>query len=877
MAQKKNWAIFLTAALISQISTLLVYEQNIFYLFFLFPAFLYLVANKLNNILLVIALFFLAYFAGPYSLIVSIPLIFWRLGYFNTGLKIGLFLLSLNTLSSYIENFSSNEFFGINLSSIAALFLPNFSVIVFLSKKNLKPLLTFFWLNFFLFLFLLLLSINWLTPNIFASPIFRIIFLTIPYYIFYIHRLTLVTEKLTISPIKLKLIFLCVSIISFVSIFNNQKPKEIKFDESHGLWETVNAEYNPTSFGRGVNYTYSILRDYSNKLGYKTSTFNNENEDFPDKGDLFVLKMPTVSLSDNFILRLTNWVKNGGSLLVVSDHTDLYDSTQNINKLLSYNSKNLLSDKAVFDKSGLPNNPNYYLSNVIAGHMGGNDVFFPWQTGTSLDHISLISKRFISYGMSFAEHGIYSNQNRFGDFVPDLKYSYLNHTAGLAWTLGKGNIIMINDSTPWSNFSIYKSQYKHLYKSVIDIASNHNLLFVVSFLPLIILLYLLFAYYDSKNRYTGISLFLLILSISANFLFAKSTFYSDKDKQDFRTIVVTGPNTSIEFLKQIIPIGVNNYSRIVASLNKYDLDPILYTYEQVRNVNNINNNILLIEPNISQLPRNSEVFKALSSGINITILFDNEQVSNKHIQKWISELGLKINSKAMLSNEESFYPINDDFITRRSPVILKNTRYFVFPSQYSLLKFRFGDSLVQSFSVRPTNFPDTSGLLNISFSADQFSDNSIGDIWEGVRPNFNGVIREKYFSDVLLGNERILKSNNDPVRISYDKKLKKYLVLKDGSKILEGNLLNQYQQNYNPSKNIQTYISSLKDDVRYFIDNQCNSKGEFTQCAEKFIAKDLSEWFVTYRIKDKEINVIEIIRERDSRDLAYTINIIFGN
>jgi hypothetical protein len=876
MAQKSNWAIFLPLALISQLSALLIYEQNLFYLLFFSPALFYLSKNKLNIFILVVALLGFAYLIGPYSLIVSIPIFFWRLGYLNTGLKIGLFLLSLNSLSVLIENFSNMEIVDFNLSSLLALFLPNLSLIAFLSKKNLKPILNFLYFNIFIFLLVILLSASWLTPTTFTSPIFRVIVVLIPSFAFFIHKLTLGREKISIRFLSYKII-LCIFLLSSIFIFNHKKPNQITFDESHGLWETVNAEYTPSSFGRGANYTYSLLKEYTTSLGYKTSIFSNENQELPNKGGLFVLKMPTLALSDLFIVKITDWVRGGGSLLVISDHTDLYDSAQNINKLITFNSGAALSDKAVFDKNGFPNKPNFYLSNVLAGHHGGNDVFFPWQTGTSINSAPLISNRFISYGMSFAENGIYSNQNRFGDFVPDLKDSYLNHTAGIAWPLGSGNIILIADSTPWSNFSIYKSQYKHLYKSIIDIASNHSILLIVGFLPFLIFINLVFSYYDKKNKYAEITLFLFILTISVNTLFAISTFYGDKEGKDFKTIVVTGSSASVEYLKQIIPIGANNYSRIIASLNKYQLNPILFTYDQARTAKTIKSNILFIEPNIEQLPKNSEIFKALAAGRNITILFDRSQINNESIQRWISELGLIIKNKAMLSNEENFNPMNDDFISRSSSWVFKNTRYYVFASQYSLLKFKFGDPLVQSFTVRPTNLPETSGILNLSFSADQFADNAIGDVWEGVRPNLLGVMREKYFSDVLLGKERVEQPSKEITRISSNKRLKKYLVLKDGSKILDGDLLEKYALNYNPSKDIQTYLSTLRDDVSSFIDNQCNSNADFTECSRRFISHDLSEWVVTFRKKDQIVNVIEIVRERNSLGLPYTINIVFGN
>lgn len=877
MAQKSNWAIFLSLVLIGQLSSLLIYEQNLFYLFFLLPIFLYISRNKLNLFLLVISILSTTYFFGPYSLILSIPILFWSLGYVNTGLKIGLFLLSLNSLSLFIENLSNQGIANFNLSSLAALFLPNLSLIVFANSVNKKTLLNFLYLNLLTLLFLILLSVNWLTPSTFTSSVFRVIIVIIPSFIFIFKKSNLSHEELIFKFLSPKIIILGIFTLCSIFIFDHKRPNEIIFDESHGAWETVNAEYMPHSFGRGANYTYSLLRDYTSKLGYKTSTYKSEEEKLPEKPSLFILKMPTIPLSASFIKKLTSWIEGGGSLLVISDHTDLYDSTQNINKLLAYSSNVSISDKAVYDKNGFPNKTFFYSSNVLSGHLNINDVFFPWQTGTSINRTPLISNRFISYGMSFAEKGIYSNQNRFGDFNPDLKNSYLNHAAGVAWTLGRGNIFLIMDSTPWSNFSIYKSQYKHLYKTIIESACNNLILYIVGFLPIFAFIYIIFSIYDRKNKCTEVTFFIFLLLVVANTLFAISNFYSDYEGKDFKTIVATGPTASVEYLRQLVPIGANNYSRIIASLNKYQLDPILYTYNQFKNTKKIKNNILFIEPSIEQLPSNAEIFKSLSEGLNITILFDRSQVNNKSIQKWVSELGLIIKNKALLSKEENFNPMNDDFISRSNPNFVKNNRYYVFASQYSQLKFKYGNSLVQTFTVRPTNLPETSGILNISFAADQFSDSTVGDVWEGVRPSMLGMNREKYFSSILLNKNVANEIQNEKFITSNNNQLKKYLVLKDGAKILDGNLLEKYSPNYDPSKNIQTYLSTLKDDVNSFIHYQCNSITEFTECTDRFIFQDLSEWVVTYGRKNQKINVIELVRERNSINLPYTINIVFGN
>ena len=79
--------------------------------------------------------------------------------------------------------------------------------------------------------------------------------------------------------------------------------------------------------------------------------------------------MPSASLSDEFSKRLSLWVNDGGRLLVVADHTDLYDTTQNINRLLTTTFSTKINSDAAYDYEGMPNHPIGFFGNILLGNI----------------------------------------------------------------------------------------------------------------------------------------------------------------------------------------------------------------------------------------------------------------------------------------------------------------------------------------------------------------------------------------------------------------------------------------------------------------------------------------------------------------------------
>jgi hypothetical protein len=104
------------------------------------------------------------------------------------------------------------------------------------------------------------------------------------------------------------------------------------------------------------------------------------------------------------------------------------------------------------------------------------------------------------------------------------------------------------------------------------------------------------------------------------------------------------------------------------------------------------------------------------------------------------------------------------------------------------LKDREADALLQSFTVRPTTFPRASGRLNIGFSAEQFSDDAVGEVWDGVRASILAQHRERQLAAALLGEELPAPTPNSAIRPDRADAgwLTSYLVFENGQKVLEG-------------------------------------------------------------------------------------------
>ena len=723
---------------------------------------------------------------------------------------------------------------------------------------------------------------DWLTPGVLASGGFRTAFVMGTLAVAgFIGRPREITEsESAMSVLRVMAAGLASALV--VAIAPARPIDRVSFDEAHGAWETINAPFGPNAFGRDAYYTYSFLPKLVRLMGLKASIARTEDEGIGSTSTLFVMKMPTRPITPAFQKRLSAWVHQGGRLLVVADHTDLFDTTQRINAFLPALAGITISSTAVFDKIGNPDEPMTPLSDIALGRIDADGQVFAWQTGTSIAEAPVSIIPLATYGMSFAEPGRYDRPNRFGLFQPRLQLPFANHAALVASCVGDGCVFVLLDSTPWSNFSVWQDTYRDLLAQIIRIAGlRYQVAFAAwGFVAAAfgIFLLLLLPRYAGAILISGIVLGAVIGAYGRIGLAGRIASHSVPS--DLR--VVLGPGTKTEILKPLVPVGVRNFTRIISSLGKYGFVPSAGRPGSEHVGLSQYKNWLAIEPDSNQLPEADRLLSYLRNGGNCALILSRDRAIDPRLQRWLARLGLQLQSLTALGIAEDARPSwTGGLFGRRGPELIRDTRPITVAVPSSPLKEYWADSLFQTYTARPTTFPPTSGHLAIGFSADQFSDDAIGEVWEGIQPNSLGKLRERQLVDILHTGSTAanfpsgLKMPSVPSHALAA--LNEYAVLEDGHLKLRGHFKNEHlPETVSPSKSVEGWLAGLRDQVGKFLSSSCSNTVGIRHCTDRMLSADGLEWIVTRVDGPRGISKVELLHDRRFSSVGATWNVIFS-
>ena len=877
---------FFWELLVASFTTFALIEEN-FILKYSLP-FLFLLDPKLPKISsrIILGLFsFLAIPLGSALIIFVLPV--W--GLLRSTPTVGVFVafggVVVSSFSPYLVGLLPNFLLPINAQSIIHMLIPNVLPLILIMRRG--SILS--GQKFILILLSLSLietmavSGGWLAVDVFINEFFRILFVGIPIVIFTLWSKIETKDDTKVSIFFKPNLFVALFFIGFLFAFLIVTPKPITkvvFDESHGDWETTVKTFSPSDFGRKHTYTYGLFSDYAKKT---VGEMGRHFEGVPnfDNNTVFVIKMPSKSFEKPFKKSIVDWVFNGGRLLVIADHTDLYDSAQILNGFFQGWTSIKIGSNAVFDKYGFPNEVRVKRFQALLGKINSDNSLLGYQTGSAFKGFPLNSVVLSSYGLSFAEPGDYSRPNRFGPLVPKLSLPYVNHASSIGIQYGHGGVVVIADSTQWSNFSIFKKSYKDFFKNLLGAMEVTNAIGLRFYSLIFLTLLLLVILWTPKSIIVLTGSFVLGCIFGFNCLITKSIYKPIATDLKNNIGVISGPAAHLKILPQLIPIGERAYPRIISSLNKYGFDPMAFNRGVVPQNFLEKKNWLFLEPGFNQLPKPSDLRSFLKNNGKAAFFFGPEQAKNKNIISWINQIGLTLQQRKGLGFIEDTTP---GLFNRNGSKIIKVVRAATSSPPSSMLVSVSGNTLAQVYQIKTKvrEFPKINGRLIIGFAADQFSDAVTGNVWEGIDPSIIGEIREKQFSSYFLDQQTDLQPMhyNSIYTEETTPQLNIFTVVENGKAILSGNI--NSHQTTQPSDSLglfpDRYLASIQQLAYKFIDLYCPAKTKIVRCKKHLIGYDMTEWIVGYEqdVSTTKINNIELIHDRNFSGIGANYNIIFS-
>jgi len=114
-----------------------------------------------------------------------------------------------------------------------------------------------------------------------------------------------------------------------------RKQGRILVDEQHTTWEPTGRSYDPNWYGQESGYNYACIYDYCSRfyeMGRLTTLIDaNALKDC----SILIVKVPTVRYSPEEIDCIERFVRNGGSLLCIGEHTNVFQTGVHLNDIVA--------------------------------------------------------------------------------------------------------------------------------------------------------------------------------------------------------------------------------------------------------------------------------------------------------------------------------------------------------------------------------------------------------------------------------------------------------------------------------------------------------------------------------------------------------------
>ncbi|MDR1700567.1 MAG: hypothetical protein LBR68_05180 [Lachnoclostridium sp.] len=566
----------------------------------------------------------------------------------------------------------------------------------------------------------------------------------------------------------------------------------IYIDELHSYgWESITEPLDTENFGgQKSTYTYTSLVSYLNTFGeVKTIDFTSDYEQLNPE-DILIIKTATQPFNQQEINKIINFVKDGGALFLIGDHTNLLNMSRHMNEV-SKNFGILFNYDATYDSSttGLTtfkNNFPFFDSSIVKSVP-------TYEFATSCSISSSLRVRSVIQGNAMtAEKLDITTPHFFNNMTPETSDLFGIFEQCVSVNFGKGKVTAYSDSTTFSSFSVFMHNNPEFITSLIlDLKSHSNTLntFFTWFgfaILICSILYIVFRNTPIKAGFIIIIVFSAMV-ISNAFLHKTSELFANKvkDKVAQETQIVFLHDDDIiishfvgmsqtyqDYSSLFIAFQRKNYFlREKLSVSQIDLDSLgkdelpeavvllsdFYYSEKEKDVliNYAKKGGKIIIFDNDDID-NTEQFNNLFSGyafasmnyislpINISGTVNSEQdiISNNLEISTEPDLNIEqdINTVGNITEEDQDTDANQSSNSGIEPTIWKWTKYI----QANDLSSFYDES---TLNISAHKFPVGEGSVIVVFNAISFSNVFLGD--PGIPPTGEQIDRHDVLFDII--------------------------------------------------------------------------------------------------------------------------------
>jgi hypothetical protein len=235
--------------------------------------------------------------------------------------------------------------------------------------------------------------------------------------------------------------------------------------EGDQQWERTDKPFDTTWYGHLSGYNYYCIYDYMTRFYDVVRRTERLNEAALENCDVLIVKVPTRSYTNQEIEAIERFVDRGGGLMLVGEHTNVFNSGTYLNSIarrfgFTFRYDCLFGvDKVFEERYEPPVVPHPIVQHLPWMHFATSCSIAPEQSS------GRAAIRSVGLKSLWADYHV-SNYYPKPDDSPEMRYGAFVQLWAMRY--GRGRIAAFTDSTIFSNFCVFETGKKELWMGMVE-------------------------------------------------------------------------------------------------------------------------------------------------------------------------------------------------------------------------------------------------------------------------------------------------------------------------------------------------------------------------------------------------------------------------